>query len=150
MKRLPQPDLDAVEVYGACVGEILSAELSMRFVNVVDKLLALAQEYKVRAVASELHLYPASKWGKGDQMVIGGLTKTQFNDLDVYKRQDSSVLRQCRSRFRMSYGEVPQGISFRAVTDAAVRQTWRNMSLACWCSSSRVGYLRASAMSSAS
>lgn len=65
-------------------------------------------------------------------------------------RSDSSVLRQCRSRFRMSYGEVPQGISFRAVTDAAVRQTWRNMSLACWCSSSRVGYLRASAMSSAS
>lgn len=81
MKRLPPPDLDTVEVYGACVGEVLNEDLSMRFINVVDSLLALAQEYQVRAVASELHLFPASKWGKGEQIVIGGLTKTQFNDL---------------------------------------------------------------------
>ena len=81
MKRLPPPDLDACEVYGTCVGEIRNPDLVARFVNVVDDLLALAQMYQVRAVASELHLYPASEWGNGSQIVIGGLTKTQFNDL---------------------------------------------------------------------
>ena len=53
----------------------------MRFINVVGNLVGLAQDYQVRTVASELHLYPASEWGKGEQIVIGGLTKTQFNDL---------------------------------------------------------------------
>lgn len=81
MKRLPLPDLDAVEVYGACVGEVLNTDLSTRFIDVVDNLVALAQEYGSRASASGLHLYPASEWGKGDQIVLGGLTKTQFNDL---------------------------------------------------------------------
>ena len=73
--------MDACEVYGTCVGEIPNADLAMRFVNAVDDVLALAQEYQARTVASELHCYPANEWGKGDQMVIGELTKTQFNDL---------------------------------------------------------------------
>lgn len=81
MKRLPPPDLDAVEVFGTCVGSVLNHDLSMRFINVVDNWLTLAQDYQARAVASELHLYQASKWGNGDQKVIGDLTKSQFNDL---------------------------------------------------------------------
>lgn len=81
MKRLPLPDLDFFEVYEACVGEVMNADISNRFINVVDDLLALAKEYQARAVESELHLYKASKWGNGDQIVIGGLTKTDLNDL---------------------------------------------------------------------
>lgn len=81
MKRLPPPNLDACVVFGTCVSEISSADLVMRFVNVADGLFALAQEYQARTIVSELHLYPASEWGKGEQIVIGGLTKTQFNDL---------------------------------------------------------------------
>lgn len=81
MKLLPPPDLDAGEVYGTCVGEVLNDDLSMRFINVVDNWLTLARDYQARAVAGELHLYQPSKWGNGDQIVIGELTKTQFNNL---------------------------------------------------------------------
>jgi hypothetical protein len=81
VKRLPPPNLDAAEVYQACVGEVSNADLSTRLVSVAANLLALADEYQVRAVASELHLYKASKWSNGDQIVICGLTKTQFKDL---------------------------------------------------------------------
>ena len=79
MKRLPPPDLDAVEVYRACVGEILNADLSMRFLNVVDNWRALAHELHARAVANELHLYQASKRGNGDQIVFWILLN---NDLE--------------------------------------------------------------------
>ena len=81
MKRLPPPDLDAREVYGACVSEIPSSDLAMRFTKAADTLSSLAEQYQSRTTTNELHLYPASEWGNGDQIVISGLTKTQFTDL---------------------------------------------------------------------
>lgn len=81
MRRLPKPDLDAREVFDACVGQIPNLELLARFVSVVGNLSALANDYEARTVESELHLYPASEWGKGEQKVLGDLTKSQFTDL---------------------------------------------------------------------
>jgi hypothetical protein len=81
MKRLAPPDLDAVDVYEACVRGVSNAILAAQFANVMESVFTFAQQYQARTVSNELYLYPACEWGNGDQIVLGGLTKTQFNDL---------------------------------------------------------------------
>lgn len=81
MKLLPAPDLDPIEIYKACVNEISTAELVSRFTDSADEVLSLAQRYKARALARELHLFPASNWGQNEQVVLGELTKGEFMEL---------------------------------------------------------------------
>lgn len=81
MKRLPPPELDASEVYTACVNAISNVGLVMRFIDAADSVIALAHQYPARTVANELHLYRPCDRGNSEQIVFNGLTKTQFNDL---------------------------------------------------------------------
>lgn len=107
MKKLPKPELDAREVFSACVDAIPNAELAMRFADVVGNLSALENDYQARTVTSELHLYPASEWGKGDQIVIANLTKTQFNDL--YSTYMVPATRPARVYYDKLLNSVPLG-----------------------------------------
>lgn len=107
MKKLPIPDMEAIEVYEACVRAVPNADLVVRFVDVVDNLLALAQEYQARTVANELHLYPLCTWGNGDQIVLGELTKTQFNDL--YSKYMVPSTREARVYYDRLLNSAPLG-----------------------------------------
>lgn len=81
MRRLPPPDVAAIEVYSACVQAIRDQNLSDRFVAATEIVNRLSDTYQQRTIANELHLYPACNWGAGEQIVFEGLSKDQFNEL---------------------------------------------------------------------
>jgi len=107
VKRIPPPDLNATEVYRTCVGEVKDADLSMRFMTVLNYWLALTSDYHLRADTSELHLYQASEWGNEDQKVIGELTKMQFNEL--YSRYMVQATRPARVYYDRLLNSAPLG-----------------------------------------
>jgi hypothetical protein len=73
--------MNAAEVYSACVHAIHDGDISGRFLAALDSVNDLGERYDQRVVENQLHLYPACIWGKGDQIVIGALSKDQFNEL---------------------------------------------------------------------
>lgn len=81
MKLLTKPDIEPSEVYTSCISNIADQGLSDRLAGASAQMQVLAQQYEQRAAHAELFQFPASEWGKVDQLVFAGLTKAELTDL---------------------------------------------------------------------
>lgn len=107
MKRLPPPKLDPGKVYETCWSEIQDANLVAQFVDAIDNLLALAEEYQQRTAANELHYYPTCEWGKNEQVVLDSLTKAQL--IDLYSKYMVPASRPARAFYDQLINTAPLG-----------------------------------------
>lgn len=81
MKRLKKPNFDPSVVFAACVSGVADVSLTARLTSAAKDMVAIAEQYEIKAETHQLYSFRASEWGKGEQVVLGGLTKTELTDL---------------------------------------------------------------------
>lgn len=106
MKRLPPPELDPLEVYNTCVGDVSGTPHGRSYASAAGAIMNSADQYKLQAINRSLHTLPSSDRGNDDQFVIGNLTKG-----DLTKLYDKGMVKgkNGRSLYDKIMASVPLG-----------------------------------------
>lgn len=81
MRALPRPTIDAAGFYDTCMSGVRDAAVRSHFALARQAVLDFAQVYSQKASAATLHEFQPCAHGVPQQLILGGLTKRNLNDL---------------------------------------------------------------------
>jgi hypothetical protein len=81
MKKLPLPKLTAADVYAACISGVSNGAAAARYATAAAAFEAASVKYEACASAHHLHKFSACDWGKGEQVILDPLTKSDLGEL---------------------------------------------------------------------
>ena len=97
MRLLPRPVLNRATVYSDCVAGVTVQELATRL-NAASQIVDDASgQYVLHAKNKQLHMLASCGWGRGEQVILANITKSEF--VSLYDDQMSSANGSGRSHY---------------------------------------------------